>query len=306
MLKKAQKSDITALKRKLEERSEELLREFEEKHSDVLEYLERSGINLDHVVQKGSRKAVAGLAAGVVLLSSGVVPHKEQTPVTESPLLINKIVGEAVGKQDTRAALLKTFAEHLPRNLNNLSLDDEKILAEDVSKISGVVATPELEGNRLNTAYGRIGLEQHLPRYPGDNIHDHFESGISSSIYGKSGMTRNKGAFGYFAPNKFALTKEDIEKEKYYVVVQTFDIPGYNSSKANWYKHRKVVVVNTENGKAVVGVIADSGPAKWTGKSFGGSPELMDHLEMYRGSRKAKVLVFFVDEQNGEVRLGPI
>lgn len=56
LLKKAQKSDITALKRKLEERSEELLREFEEKHSDVLEYLERSGINLDHVVQKVREK----------------------------------------------------------------------------------------------------------------------------------------------------------------------------------------------------------------------------------------------------------
>ncbi len=88
--------------------------------------------------------------------------------------------------------------------------------------------------------------------------------------------------------------------------MQTFDIPGYNSKKAQWYKHRKVLIINTENGRAIVGAIADSGPAKWTGKSFGGSPELMDHLQMYRGSRRAKVLVFFVDESNGEEKLGPI
>ncbi len=124
--------------------------------------------------------------------------------------MVNKIVGEAIGKLDSKEALLKIFAINLPRNVNNLTLDNEKILTDEISKVIGMKVTTELEGNRLNTSYGRIGLEQHLPRYPGDNIRDHFESGVSENIYGKSGMTRNRGAFGYFAPSKFALTKEDI------------------------------------------------------------------------------------------------
>lgn len=300
--------DLTVLSKKLEKRSRELVAEFEEKHKDALEYLEKRGINVDRFLQKGSRQAAAGLAAGIVLFSSGLVPEKELPPPnsTEDFLAINQIVGETIGQQDKTQALLKTFGDNLPKNLSQLTVANEKTLSEEISKITGVNVTAELEGNRLNTNFGKIGLEQHLPRYPGESIHDHFDSAVSAEIYGKSGLTRNRGAFGYFAPNKFALAKEAIEKEKYYVVVQTFDIPGYNSKKAQWYKHRKVLVVNTENGRAVVGDIADSGPAKWTGKSFGGSPELMDHLQMYRGSRKAKVLIFFIDDTSGTVKLGPI
>lgn len=305
-LGKKQNPEIAALSKKLEARSQELIREFENKHQDALEYLERRGIDVDYLLQKGSRRAAAGLAAGIVLLSSGLVPERHETSTTTDFLLANQIIGETVGKQDTTSALLNSFAINLPKNTTHLSRETETALTGEITKITGVHAVAELEGNRLNTNYGKIGLEQHLPRYPGDNIHDHFESGVAESIYGKSGMTRNRGAFGHFAANKLAMTPDLVEKEKYYAVVQTFDIPGYNSKKAQWYKHRKVLIVNTENGRAVVGAIADSGPAKWTGKSFGGSPELMDHLQMYRGKRSAKVLVFFIDETSGQVKLGPI
>ncbi len=307
ILGKKQNPNFAVLSRRLEKRSQELITEFEEKHKDALEYLERRGIDADHILQKGGRRAAAGLAAGIVLLSSGLVPEKNlPTNTAGESLITNQIIGEAVGRQDTKEALLKIFSNHLPRNVKHLSVENERVLTDEISKNIGIKVTAELDGNHLNTSYGKIGLEQHLPRYPGDNIQEHFESGVSANIYGKSRLTRNRGAFGYFAPNKFALTKENIEEEKYYVVVQTFDIPGYNSSKAAWYKHRKVLVVNTENGRSVVGDIADAGPAKWTGKSFGGSPELMDHLQMYRGSRKAKVLIFFIDDVRGTVKLGPI
>lgn len=307
-LDKAKSPKFTALSKKFEKRSHDLITEFENKHKEALEYLERRGIHADKILQKGSRTAATGLAAAIVLMSGGF-SHENTLPepvTTDNFLAVNQMVGEAIGKQDSSQALLKVLGTDLPRNVNYLSKESENLLTSDISKALGVKAVAELEGNRLNTNYGKIGLEQHLPRYPGDNIHEHFVSGVSASIYGKSGLTKNRGAFGYFAANRYALTDEAIEMEKYYAVVQTFDIPGYNSKKAQWYKHRKVLIVNTENGRAVVGAIADSGPAKWTGKSFGGSPELMDHLQMYRGNRKAKVLVFFIDETNGAVKLGPI
>jgi hypothetical protein len=74
----------------------------------------------------------------------------------------------------------------------------------------------------------------------------------------------------------------------------------------DWYKYRKVMVINPKNGKAVVAVIADAGPAKFTGKSFGGSPEVMDHLESKDGKQKGPVVLFFVDDPDDKIPLGPI
>jgi hypothetical protein len=113
--------------------------------------------------------------------------------------------------------------------------------------------------------------------------------------YSKSGMTRNKGAFGYFARDKFSLDQEGIEREKYYVVVQTSLSSGWGKKPGlvDWYKFRKVLVINPENGRVVVGDIADSGPALSTGKNFGGSPELMDQLGLFQIYDKRKSFTIF-------------
>ena len=67
-----------------------------------------------------------------------------------------------------------------------------------------------------------------------------------------------------------------------------------------------MLVVNPHNGKAIVVVIADAGPAQWTGKQLGGSPEVMKYLERYDGTQVRGVLYFFIDDPNNEVPLGPI
>ena len=85
-------------------------------------------------------------------------------------------------------------------------------------------------------------------------------------------------------------------------------MPEWNSRfryLRDWYKYRKVLIVNTDNGKAVVTAIADSGPAAWTGKHFGGSPEVMMHLGGPR-YKNGPVLFFFVDDPENKVPLGPV
>ena len=59
------------------------------------------------------------------------------------------------------------------------------------------------------------------------------------------------------------------------------------------------------NGNAVVAAIADAGPAAWTGKHFGGSPEVMDYLGGPR-YKKGPVILFFVDDPESKVPLGPV
>ena len=67
-----------------------------------------------------------------------------------------------------------------------------------------------------------------------------------------------------------------------------------------------MLVVNPENGKAMVVVIGDAGPGQSTGKHLGGSPEVMKYLQRVDGKQKGPVLYFFIDDPEDRVPLGPI
>ncbi len=182
----------------------------------------------------------------------------------------------------------------LPPQVERLTEDQERQISQALHQQFGIHAYPELEGNRLNHNYGLIGVEQHLPRYPGDN---------------RPNTAPGRGAWGYFASSKSQLTPDLIAKERYYVAVQTLYLPDWSTRLAylrDWYKYRKVVVVNPQNGKTIVAVIADSGPAAFTGKHFGGSPEVMEYLQMKDGRQKGPVVLFFVDDPADQVPLGPL
>ena len=59
-------------------------------------------------------------------------------------------------------------------------------------------------------------------------------------------------------------------------------------------------------GKSVVTDLADSGPAQWTGKQFGASPEAMKALDLHKGPRKGLVIFLFVDDPQNKIPLGPL
>ena len=129
-------------------------------------------------------------------------------------------------------------------------------------------------------------------RYPGDTLDQH-DAELAS------GIAPGRGAWGYF---------DNPQYEKYYIAVQTLYLPTWEQDVVflrDWYKHRKVLIVNTQNGNAVVAAIADSGPAAWTGKVFGGSPEVMEYLGGPR-YKKGPVVLFFVDDPDNKVPLGPV
>lgn len=217
--------------------------------------------------------------------------------ITSKPINAN---AESLPKQQL---LLASLQQLLPQKVGPMDRSTEKSLEQVFSQTIGVNAKATLESEHLNTTYGYIGAEQHLARYPGDNMSVH--PAVSEH---DEGMAPGLGAWGYFARSKSALTGNLSDNEKWYAVVQTLYLPDWSSRQPyllNWYKYRKVLIVNTLNGNAVVADIADSGPAAWTGKSFGGSPEVMNYLG---GSRykKGPVVLFFVDDPNNQVPLGPV
>jgi hypothetical protein len=140
-------------------------------------------------------------------------------------------------------------------------------------------------------------------------MYSHFQDPVEAQKYWDYGMAPGLGGWRYFASSQATMTQKDIDREKYYIAVQTFLAPGFDQNPKEYldfFKYRKMLLVNPQNGKAIVVVIGDAGPAPWTGKSLGGSPEVMNYLERLDGSQKGAVLYFFIDDPNDTIPLGPI
>ena len=259
--------------------------------------------------------AIGALMLSSVLPSSpaiiSTIADKPQEPAQEIEVdRTNELVGE-----------LKTVAGD---NVRELSIEEEAKVGEILSRYFKAQISAEIDGKRLNRSYGVIGAEQHLVRFPSDSMASHLEVQVENNkqsfsvnkqsfsvnkmIY-SSGMAPGRGAWGYFAKSKAEFTLEDLEREKWYIAVQTFAAPNYNqklSEYRDFFKYRKMLVVNVKTGQAIVCDIADAGPAQWTGKHLGGSPEVMYYLGFGEGSRKGGVLYFFVDDIDNKIPLGPV
>lgn len=246
------------------------------------------------------RVALTGLG-GLMLLPASGMALSHQT-------LANNEVGIEATK-NTNVLLAAQLKDKVPNEVRPLNPVEEKQVAQVLTKEIGVPVSAELQGIRLNTDYGVIGGEQHLYRYPGDTPYAHAETARDWAMYGPSGVAPGLGAWGYFAQSQAQLTQTDVERERWYIAVQTFLAPGFSENTAKYrdfFKYRKMVVVNPNTGQTVITDIADAGPGDQTGKQLGGSPEVMDALGLGGGPRKGPVLYFFVDDPQNKLPLGPV
>lgn len=282
-------------------RYQQLQQNFQKKHPHAHNFFLESGIDLGHIRQHSTKLLTAGTMMGAVLL---MPPGDLTISLPSLPEVVSRTFGapQDVSSQETRVFLAEQLKKVIPKLVCPLSFEQERQIGFLVEKLTGIRARASLEGEHLNVCFGLIGAEQHLKRYPGDTLSQHEQ-------FQKSGVAPGLGAWGYFAKSQAELTPADINREKYYVAVQTLYLPDWNRRVGylrDWYKYRKVLVLNPQNGQSVVAVIADAGPAAWTGKHFGGSPEVMAHLELNKGMQKGPVLVFFVDDPENKVPLGPV
>ncbi len=272
------------LRKKWTLRQSNIQNKFWEKHRDSLKHL------------------ALGSVGGLMLLSS---PLKQQLP---APNLIVSREGILKG-YDQNVLLAERLSEKVPKEIRPLSPLEEEDIVNILSRNFGLKVTSEMNGIRLNRNYGLIGGEQHLYRYPGDNLYAHADSATDFANYGGAGIAPGLGAWGYFASSKQEFNEVDKNRERYYLAIQTFLAPGFaeNFGKyRDFFKFRKMLVVNSRTGQAVVAVIGDAGPAEWTGKHLGGSPEVMDILGLATGPRKGPVLYFFIDDPEDKIPLGPV
>ena len=289
------------LRNKLKLKNLEVKKSFAEKYPHVGKFFAERGVDLANIRQHSAKVITTGALTGTLLFAPPAA-MRGLPAITE----IVKNIGELKKSESgvpKQQSLLESIRRVLPQKIGPLNRSEEKSLEQIFEDVIGVKVRAGLEGEHLNTTYGYIGAEQHLMRYPGDTMATHPKLAEKDE-----GMAPGRGAWGYFVPAKSQMTKEDVEREKWYAVVQTLYLPDWSTRQPylrDWYKYRKVLVVNTVNGNAVVADIADSGPAAWTGKHFGGSPEVMNYLG---GSRykKGPVVIFFVDDPEDKVPLGPV
>lgn len=285
------KNNYQYLKEKWTNRHRNLQKQIAKKHKKSFKWLSENSKQL----------ALGSLGSLLILANSPQTALFNQRATAE---------GKKAQEIDRKVFLISDLLNILPNDVRPLTSDEEVKISDILSKSFGMKVDAVLDGLRLNRSYGYIGAEQHLARYPGDNMNSHFDGNQDeSSKFYSSGMAPGLGAWGYFTTSRSNLTDEDIQKEKYYIAVQTFLAPDFNSKIAlyrDFFKFRKMLVVNPQNGKAIVTVIGDAGPAEWTGKHLGGSPEVMKHLERVDGSMKGPVLYFFIEDPNDSIPLGPI
>lgn len=257
-------------------------------------FWEKHGEHLKHLA--------LGSLGGLMLLSS---PNFKEIPAPH--LIVSR--DDVLRSYDRNVLLAESLSDKIPQVMQPLDSMQEKEITDILSRSFGFKVTAELDDIRLNRNYGLIGGEQHLYRYPGDSLYAHADTTADFAKYSDAGIAPGLGAWGYFASSKEAFGEIDKERERYYLAVQTFLAPGFAENFAkfrDFFKFRKMLVVNPKTGQAVVAVVGDAGPADWTGKHLGGSPEVMDALGLATGPRKGPVLYFFIDDPEDKIPLGPI
>jgi len=277
-----------------------VLKKLKKKRRKLVKFVESVGEDFEDLVQKWSTSIIkVTLVTGIFLttalpITAASIPKFEITVTNITP----------TEKENLRQKILEYLA-----NFGRSRKVNAQLLSDLVSQITGLPTKAVLAGNKIPTVFGAIATEKHLMIYPGENLSQHLAGEDDFQKYSWTQMSTTPSAWGYFADSKNTVTEEQRLEEKYYLVIQTFEVENWNQNwpqLKDWYKFRKLLVYNPENGKGVVGVLADAGPAQYTRRAFGGSPEVMEALGLARTRTQGEVLVFFVDDPANTIPLGPV
>ena len=283
-------ADLAQALEKLENRSNSLRKKIL-KNKSAKKFFKKSKLIAFDLRQKSSR-ILAGMGLVGALLTSPLNASLQSPP----------IVAAAPVDNSDREKALSDLQKLIPHSPTKLTPEEAAPIEDAIYKVFGVHTKAYLNDQSLNHTVGYMGFEQHLYRYPGDTLGEH-------DAIQDAGIAPGLGAFGYFAKTANSMSTEDYLREKYYCVVQTLYLPTWNQDfkfLRDWYMYRKVLVYNPVNARAVICDIGDAGPAEWTGKQFGGSPETMDYLGLNQGPRKGLITLLFVDDPSNQIRLGPV
>src|SRR3989338_4888404 len=145
MLFTSKKPQYECLRKKWTARHRSVQNKFWEKHGQALKHL------------------ALGSVGGLMLLST---PYNQPLPL--SNLMVSR--DDILKGYDSNFLLAQALSDKVPAQVRPLEPQEEKDIVDILSRNFGFAIRPEVDNIRLNRNYGLIGGEQHLYRYPGDNL----------------------------------------------------------------------------------------------------------------------------------------
>lgn len=182
----------------------------------------------------------------------------------------------------------------------HFSHQDELYLEQQLQDLLGFEVVAELEGHRLPQTVGTMAALPHLRRYPTDTLKKH-------DTCQEAGWAAVRSGFGWFT-ELGQLTSSGVEREKYHFAIHADFLSSWDTDREScreWFKFRKMVMVNPIAKRAVVGVVGDVGPSDWMQYQFGGSPEVVRQGRVWDLDTQGHVLLLFVNDPDDRVPLGP-
>jgi len=198
-------------------------------------------------------------------------------------------------------SVLEKMINTLKQPVGSLPREQSLYLEQQISDLLGFEVASELDQIHLPHTFGILAALPHLRRHPQDQITDH-------PTMQEAGLAPHRSSFGWFT-EMGQLTQLAIEREKYFVSIQVDLLPEWRTSAqklTEWYKYRKVVVINPVHELAVVACVGDFGPGNWIQHQFGASPEIVRHLGAWDLESQGKMFVFLVNDPTNKIALGPV
>jgi hypothetical protein len=154
--------------------------------------------------------------------------------------------------------------------------------------------TDTLDGVSIPATSGKVGKEQHLSLSACSESSSNHYSISTTPIGDRNGMAwETSGGCGYgawgYSPYESSGDLSYINDERYYINMRWNYCEWYEEdgktktrncdfSLKNWHHRKRVIVINPANGKKIVASVIEAGPAIWTGRVSGLSPEAMTAL----------------------------
>jgi len=151
--------------------SKSVTKSFEKYHKKSLKKLKKTRQRALSGAKSNTVSILGGalLASGISTVGGGVLPAKNS---------IISLVGDEKKatenlKEINNSKLVSIVDNRLLNDPSPLTLADEVKVENALSYKFGISLKVTLGGNRLNQVWGYFGQEQHLYRWPGDNLQSH-------------------------------------------------------------------------------------------------------------------------------------
>lgn len=270
-------------------------REFKIEHPEINTFLDQQSVPFLSWKHRSLPESAGAASPSPAALDAQIAQDVRQASPSETRKLAENISAEE------RAAVLDKLRATLLLTPGQIEASSLLYLEQQLTELLGFTVSGSLENHSLTFHTGIIESLPHLRRFPTDSLPMHQR-------YVEAGLAHHRGIYGWFMSDS-SLSAQDELRERYFVSLPISTIPEWQTQTqvtSQWFKYRKVIVINPFDARAVVACVADNKATSHLQYQFGGSPELIREGLFWSPTALGKVCVMFVDDQLDLIPLGPI